>query len=145
MKDYYAQYEELGRQMNVRTDCVIPESLSNNYTPYEALGYTILFLFCVILITALIMMAANLLKLKMIGLLLNILLMIIGAVLNTVYHPFSKWFPVGNLMLIHQNKASYILGYPKHPIWYFAILIGVLLVVNYILVRKCNVEKDGEK
>lgn len=145
MKDYYNLYEDAGRQAGVRSDFVIRGSLYNNYSPYEAFGYTILFLFNVILITALVMMIANFMKKKMYGLLFNIVLMVIGAVLNFTYHPFGKWFPIGNLMLTHQNKSSYVIVPMKHSLWYFAVVIGVLLAVNFILVRKCNIEKDGEK
>lgn len=145
MKDYYKQYEMLGVQTGVRVDCVIQDSMYNNYTPFEALGWTLLFLFCVILVMVLIMMMANFLKKKMIGMLLNVVMVVIGAVLNFLYHPLSKWFPIGNMMLVHQNKAAYVLIPIEHQFRYFIVLIAVLLIVNYILLRKCNIEKDGEK
>lgn len=144
MKDY-SLYAEAGRQAGVRSDFIIQSSLYNNYSPYEAFGYTILFLFNVILITALVMMIANFMKKKLLGLLLNTVLMVLGAVLNFTYHPFGKWFPIGNLMLAHQNKSSYVIVPINHSLWYFAIVIGILLAVNFILVRTCNIEKDGER
>ncbi|MEG0963508.1 MAG: hypothetical protein RSF88_11710 [Lachnospiraceae bacterium] len=143
MKDYAEKYMEESTKYAIV--CVVQENIWNHYLPYEAMGKTILLLFGLLCICGFIMMASSLSKSKITGLILNLILIVGGFAMVQTKSTMSCLLPVGNVMLSAQ--ATHLIWLV--PKWFSGVyftVIGVgLLILNLILIKYGQVQKDGEQ
>lgn len=143
MRDYFTKYVDLG--FNNDTVCIVTDSLFNNFTAFEGFWYTIILLAAMLFMLCLIMMIANLINKKMIGIVTNLGLIVLGFVLAFSGSRIACILPVGNIMLSVQNTATHHIIPVWYPFVYFGSLIVLLTIVSIILVKKVTVQKDGER
>lgn len=142
MRDY-DKYIELG--MSNAVACIVEDRLFNNYSAIESFWYTLILLVAMLTVLCLIMMISNLLNKKIIGIVTNLTLIVLGFVLAFSGSRIACLLPVGNIMLSVQNTATHHII----PVWYSFVYFGVLLVVLtavcIVLVKRVTVQKDGER
>ncbi len=143
MRDYYTKYANLGYSND--TVCVVSDSLFNNYTAFEGFWYTVILLAAMLFMLCLIMMLANLINKKIIGIVTNLGLIVLGFVLAFSGSRIACILPVGNIMLSVQNTATHHIISVWYPFAYFAGFIVLLTALCVILVKKVIVQKDGER
>lgn len=125
--------------------CYVDDQILNHYTPYQALAVTLLLLFGLCSMLSLIMMAASLGRSKMTGLVVNLILIIIGFATFQSGSSMRFAFPVANVAVATQ-ATPLIRLIPKYFSGiYFAATCGALLLCSIVLVKRGQVQKDGER
>lgn len=143
MRDYWEKYSQMGQEKAIV--CIVYSSLYNNFTAFEGFWVTVVLLCAMLFMLCLIMMIANLLNQKVVGIVTNLTLILLGFILAFSGSRIACILPVGNIMLAVQNTATHHIIPKWFPFVYFAVAIVVLTVVSGILVKKVIVQKDGEK
>lgn len=143
MRDYEEKYMDMTGTYEIVS--IVDERIFNHYLPYEAFGKTVLILLGLFCMMGLIMIAASLGKSKMVGLIINIILLVGGFAVVQAGSGVSFWLPITNVMLAYQS-VELIRLVPKSYSWqYFGIICLLLIVCCMILVHRGQVQKDGER
>lgn len=143
MRDFLEKYAQLGRQNAIT--CLVESDLYNNFTVFEAFGSTVVLFAAMLFMLCLIMMIANLLGKKIVGIVTNLSVILLGFVLAFSGSRIACSLPVGNIMLSVQNTATHHIIPKWYPFVYFAVFIVLLTIVSAVLVKRVIVQKDGER
>lgn len=125
--------------------CLVDAKVLNHYTPYQAFITTLLLLFGLFSMLSLIMIAASLGKSKMSGLIINLVLVIIGFAMLQSGSTMRCTLPVANVMLEEQATALIRLIPKYYSGVYFTVACGILLIGCMVLVKRGQIQKDGER
>ena len=143
MLDFDTKYMDLTSQYAIV--CKVNATLFNHYLPYQAFLKTVLLVFGICCMFGLIMIAASLGKSKMLGLIINLILTIGGFVMVLTMNGAIYLFPLANVMLEYQATALIQLRSKSYSWLYFVIVCAILIVCNVVLVRRGQIQKDGER
>lgn len=143
MLEYEKNSQLYATEANV--SCVLNPKMFNHYLPYHALLKTMLLLFGLFCMFGLIMLVASLGKSKMSGLICNLVFTIVGFAMLQSGSQLRFLLPVSNVMLEFQATALIRLIPEYYSGIYFAIACGVLFLCSMILIKRGQVQKDGER
>lgn len=144
MKDFILSYNGEEAE-SYRIICFMRENVFNHYLPFQAFWKTVFLMLGLLCMLALIMMVSSLGKSKMVGLIVNLLLIVGGFSVMQAGSMYRCYLPVANVMLGEQATELIRLIPKNFSAIYFAVCCSVLLVCSVILVRNGQIQKDGER
>ena len=136
----------MGDQADPLTASLLPKNLFKQMSPVRAVIWSVILIFCYLILMWMIMLLAASMHLQVIGIAINAACILAGTGLAVLSSDFMWTFPCAHaLVWVHYTE------YFREPVLslsvsavYFALLFGILLLLSLFFIKKRNFDSTQE-